>query len=214
MPGCCRVAGCCRVLPDCRVPARTSSQLVWALRLPGCQVRLPGCRVRLPGCRVAGGCRVLQGCRVVAGVLPGWCRVRLPGCQGQGSSSLACKQTAPTPREIQCLRTRGAQQLHEVSHRAASPTSMSLGSICSHVDHSALRRGAARRPSMMLHRDRLGSAAFCHPMKSSYPARNPDIHLAERIRDDGVCSREYVTAVAVASAVLRGSSLVEDSTTP
>ena len=158
MPGCCRVAGCCRVLPDCRVPARTSSQLVWALRLPGCQVRLPGCRVRLPGCRVAGGCRVLQGCRVVAGVLPGWCRFRLPGCQGQGSSSLACKQTAPTPREIQCLRTRGAQQLHEVSHRAVSPTSMSLGSICSHVDHSALRRGAARRPSMMLHRDRLGSA--------------------------------------------------------
>jgi hypothetical protein len=69
--------GCCRVLPGCRVPVRTSSQLVWALRLPGCRVA-GYCRV-LPG--TAGYCRVAGCCRGVAGC----CRVRLPGCRGQGS---------------------------------------------------------------------------------------------------------------------------------
>ena len=73
--------GCCRVLPGCRVPVRTSSQLVWALRLPGCRV------AGYYG--TAGYCRLLPGCRVVAGSLPGRCRVRLPGCRGQGSTERA-----------------------------------------------------------------------------------------------------------------------------
>ena len=105
LPGC-RVAagvlpGCCRVLPGCRVPGRTSSQLVWALRLPGC--------------RVAGYCRVLPGtaglpgrCRVgvVAGSLPGHCRVRR--CRVAGARAqrpMAIKETQEhdetlTPQEL------------------------------------------------------------------------------------------------------------------
>ena len=77
MPGCCR--GAAGVLPGVAgllgVPVRTSSQLVWALRLPGC--------------RVAGYCRVLPGtagyCRV-AGSLPGHCRVVAGlGCRVAGA---------------------------------------------------------------------------------------------------------------------------------
>ena len=96
---CCRVVGllpgCCRVLPGCPVPVRTSSQLVWALRLPGC--------------RVAGYCRVLPGtaglpgrCRVVAGL---GCRVAGARAQGGGCSQLRLQPylTPPTTTFVPLL---------------------------------------------------------------------------------------------------------------